>query len=295
MRPGGGPEGEAQVGLVAQARATRRDLRSERRRRRVSGRASGGPDRTGPPRPACPRSSSSAVAAPSGQIFAPAIVLVRRRSASRAALRNLDHLAVLEPDCAASPSDPLAIALGELGARSLLEAAHGGDDEARTPACRRRTKSACAPARRSGPEPTSSRDCRKPAPRAGRCERSRRRRRSAPSRNGACPRRGRPMHRPFRGLPKHVIGHRADVAVDLPEVTTMKSPIVLLPVRSIVTVSSAFMSSSRARTRWRGLLSVGSHPGDGFRARAGEPEREPLGRRVFPDCRRPAIPIRVGG
>ena len=45
--------------------------------------------------------------------------------------------------------------------------------------------------------------------------------------------------------------------LDLPEVTTMKSASEVLPVRSMVTVSSAFMSSMRARTRRRASSASG--------------------------------------
>src|SRR5579863_5897513 len=45
--------------------------------------------------------------------------------------------------------------------------------------------------------------------------------------------------------------------LDLPEVTTMASAIELLPARSMVTVSSAFRSSMRARTRRRVSLASG--------------------------------------
>ena len=82
--------------------------------------------------------------------------------------------------------------------------------------------------------------------------------------------------RPCAGLRSRDPRSRRPAGWTVPEVTTMKSAIEVLPVRSMVTVSSAFMSSMLARTRRR----VSSASGRTLETRSGArraPARESAG------------------
>ena len=134
------------------------------------------------------------------------------------------------------------------------------------------------------------RECRRPhlfeiverrALRAGRRGRSRRLRRSAPSRNAACLRPAGRRRRPSL----EVLSTRSAIAptwrFDRPEVTTMLSAMVVLPRRSMVMVSSAFMSS-RLREDQARVSSASGAPWRPFGPGRGCPRSTVVDRGPFP-------------
>ena len=172
---------------------------------------------------------------------------------SRPALRQFEDVEPGQAEAPADAFDPLAISLDELAFGAALQAAHGHDAQPQRARLRIRRR-----VHAGGPRPTSSRGCRSRAPRDGRCGRARRRHRSAPSRRPAALR---PARFP-NPLSLRSLSTRSAIAPtcrwERPDVTIMVSAIEVLPVRSISTVFSAFMSSRLARAVARRSSSCGT-------------------------------------